>query len=374
MTAPLTLDPLPVETPRVVYDVSRLLRRLKRPFGTGVDRIDLAIGQDILARFGESCCFVHASPVGPALLRHDIGARLLDAVAARWRGDGDGDPAILPALAQGAFRRLPEAIRAEATYVVASHSGLPRRRGALARLDPGRRMRRLVYLHDLIPIDFPEYQRPNSVAAFRRSLDEVADGPVSFVANSSDTATRIAQFAEREGWRVARIDVRTPRLAAPPRPCAAPRPEIAALLADPSPFFLSVGTIEPRKNHLLLLHLWRAFAAGPAPRLVLVGHRGWENEMVVDMLERCPSIRDIVLEFHDLVDDEVALLMERTRALLMPSFAEGLGLPVLEAAAAGTPMILSDLPALREIAPPGAQFLDPIDGAAWREAILAAAA
>jgi glycosyltransferase involved in cell wall biosynthesis len=56
----------------------------------------------------------------------------------------------------------------------------------------------------------------------------------------------------------------------------------------------------------------------------------------------------------------------------MPSFAEGLGVPVLEAAAAGCRLVLSDLPALREIAPPDATFLDPLDGVGWRAAVLGA--
>ena len=58
----------------------------------------------------------------------------------------------------------------------------------------------------------------------------------------------------------------------------------------------------------------------------------------------------------------------------MPSFAEGLGLPLMEAGALGVPAIVSDLPALREIGPPGTVYLDPLDGPAWQDAILQRAA
>lgn len=273
----------------------------------------------------------------------------------------------------GAWRRPSPGALDGATYVVASHSGLPARRGALARLDPARSMRRLAYIHDLIPIEFPEYQRPEGVARFRRFLDEIAAAPAFFATNSADTARRLAAHAQSEGWRVEGIAVRTPRLGAV-APTGPLRPAVAVALADPSPCFLCVGTIEPRKNHLLLLSLWRALAAeGAAPRLVLVGRRGWENEMVVDMLERCPAVRRRVTEFGDLADHEVAALMGGARALLMPSFAEGLGVPLIEAAAAGLPAIVSDLPALREIAAPGTVFLDPLDGPGWRRAIMDAA-
>ncbi|WP_163778702.1 glycosyltransferase family 4 protein, partial [Proteus mirabilis] len=69
------------------------------------------------------------------------------------------------------------------------------------------------------------------------------------------------------------------------------------------PTFVACGTIEPRKNHLLLLHLWRALAerlGAATPRLVLVGRRGWEAENIVDMLERCPAIREHVVEVSGL--------------------------------------------------------------------------
>ena len=376
MTAQLLLDPLPIDTPRVLFDVTRLLRRRDQPFGTGVDRIDLAIGRDLVARFGEACGFVHSTLLGPSLLPHAFGAALLEALVKRWRGESDPAPSALPALARGLARRMPESWRIGATYVVASHSGLPQRRGALDRLDPGRKMRRLAYVHDLIPIDFPEYQRPASAAAFRAYLAEfVGGGSVAFAVNSSDTGARLRRHAVEHGWALERLDLRPPRIAAgAASPSSPPRREVAAILADPAPFFLCVGTVEPRKNHLLLLHLWRDMAmAGNAPRLVIAGRRGWENEMVVDMLERCPAMRGHVVEFSDLDDAEIDALMRATRALLMPSFAEGIGVPLLEAAARGACALVSDLPALREAAGPETVFLDPLDGPAWRREIAARA-
>ncbi|MFD2497976.1 hypothetical protein ACFSTI_02685 [Rhizorhabdus histidinilytica] len=67
-----------------------------------------------------------------------------------------------------------------------------------------------------------------------------------------------------------------------------------------------LSTIEPRKNHLLLLHVWRRMAEtlGPerTPHLAIVGRRGWENENVLDMLERCEAIRGHVHELAGLSD------------------------------------------------------------------------
>jgi Glycosyl transferases group 1 len=139
------------------------------------------------------------------------------------------------------------------------------------------------------------------------------------------------------------------------------------------PYFLCVGTIEPRKNHLMLLHLWRRFIAlhGDAtPRLILVGRRGWENENVLDLLDRCPSLKGHVIELGTVPDTRLAVLLRGARAPLMSSFAEGFGLPVAEALAHGVPVLYSGLPALREAGQAVPEYLDPLDSHAWHDAIL----
>lgn len=379
LTVKITLDPMPVSTPRVIFDISRLIRRSIKSFATGVDRVDLIVGTNLAAQFKENCSFVHAGPLGPALLPYGVGTRMLAAIAAHWHGNPASLPPLAMALTRGMARlKLGGIDRPEdVTYVVASHSGLALRPGYLTRLDPSRRMRRLGYIYDLIPLEFPEYQRPESAATFRAFLEQLADGPIDFVTISTDTSERLRAHAAANGWTAGRIEPRVPRLAdiqTLDKASGVTRPALKALLADPRPYFLMLSTIEPRKNHLLILHVWRTLAAeGIAPRLVVAGRRGWENEMVLDMLERCVAIRDHVVEFGDLTDAEITQLMRHARALLMPSFAEGLGLPVLEAGAFGLPAIVSDLAALREVAAPGTVFLDPLDAPAWRRAILAAA-
>jgi glycosyltransferase involved in cell wall biosynthesis len=76
-----------------------------------------------------------------------------------------------------------------------------------------------------------------------------------------------------------------------------------------------------------------------------------------------------VEEHGRLPDGAVQRLMAGARALLLPSFAEGYGMPVSEAIATGVPVLCSDLPALREAGGPVADYLDPLDGPAWMAAI-----
>ena len=57
------------------------------------------------------------------------------------------------------------------------------------------------------------------------------------------------------------------------------------------PYFIMCGTLEPRENHLLILHVWRDLITQfgrAAPKLLLIGERGWENEHIIDLLDRCP--------------------------------------------------------------------------------------
>ena len=139
------------------------------------------------------------------------------------------------------------------------------------------------------------------------------------------------------------------------------------------PYFVYVGTIEARKNHLLLLNLWRRLSRDlgeRAPVLVLVGQRGWEVENVIDMLDRCPALRDTVIEHNALPDAAMVPLLRGARALLLPSFAEGFGFPVIEALQLGVPVLCSDIPALRETGGAVPEFLDPLDGPGWHRAIL----
>ncbi|GBR54887.1 glycosyltransferase [Neokomagataea thailandica NBRC 106555] len=138
------------------------------------------------------------------------------------------------------------------------------------------------------------------------------------------------------------------------------------------PYFVCLGTIEGRKNHLLLLNVWRRLIeihGAKTPRLLIIGKRGWENEQVIDMIERTPSFAGIVREYNNLPNDEVVALLKNARALLFPSFSEGFGLPLAEALALNVPVICSDIPVFQEVGKNKVTYLDPIDGLGWLDTI-----
>jgi alpha-1,3-rhamnosyl/mannosyltransferase len=138
----------------------------------------------------------------------------------------------------------------------------------------------------------------------------------------------------------------------------------------PARFVLHVGTIEPRKNVAVLLAAWRRLrAARPdAPPLVLCGHVGWQAESIADDLARA---RDEGWLIHPgyAPDPVLRALYEEAAALVCPSIYEGFGLPLVEAMAAGAPVVCSDIPVFREVAGNAACFVPPEDADAWARAI-----
>jgi glycosyltransferase involved in cell wall biosynthesis len=253
---------------------------------------------------------------------------------------------------------------AGAVYLLVSHHHLEKQ-VLFARLKRRSSARFVCLIHDLIPIEFPEYAKPGQAENHLRRIETAARHADGFVVNSAVTRDALQPHLNRAGNAA-------PVLVAS---FGADLPTVAEGGAAPldRPYFVYVSTIEARKNHLLLLNLWRrlgADLADKAPRLVLVGQRGWETENVVDMLERCPALRGLVIEHNTLSDAVMVPLLKGARAMLLPSFAEGFGFPVVEALQLGVPAICSDIPALRETGGEVPEFLDPLDGPGWRRAVI----
>jgi glycosyltransferase involved in cell wall biosynthesis len=375
---------------RILFDVTRLLQRANRASPTGIDRVVMAYARWLGSRPDLEAVPVAAVAGRLALVDQDIFRRQLanaEAPAPRpateqWRRlltnlDPAGGPFVGlrptgrqkadPGMDWGLLGRfylrgrLTPAPQGE-VYLNVSHSGLEQ-----ADLLPGlaaRGVAPVVMLHDLIPITHPEFCGPGAHERHERRVQSALRNAALILTNSQATSEDLARYAEGLGGRGAVIQT-------------APLGVEGAFLSPPAvgkalrPYFVCVGTIEARKNLAFLLTLWRRLVermGEGAPHLVLVGRRGWENEAVIDHLERSPAVRSRVHEITDLTDAQVAGLIAGARALLGPSLAEGFDLPVMEALTLGAPVIASDIPVHRELAR-GATLIDPLDGLGWLSAI-----
>lgn len=130
-------------------------------------------------------------------------------------------------------------------------------------------------------------------------------------------------------------------------------------LALPSEFILTIGHLEPRKNHVRLVE---AISRLPdAPPLVIVGNDSGEGDRLRRVIaER--GVEDRVFIYKGLSDDEVRSMYRLCTLFVFPSLYEGFGIPVLEAMAARKPVALSDIPVFREITENQGVYFNPLDG------------
>lgn len=243
------------------------------------------------------------------------------------------------------------------------HSGLDK--PGYAERVRSRGLNPVFFLHDLIPISHPEYCRVGESERHHRRLETMLSVAKGLIVNSAATRDELLAYAESR------------QVAVPPCAVALLAPARLPMPSRVRPldrkYFVVLGTIEPRKNHAMLLHIWRKLVAelgDSAPQLVVIGQRGWECEQVVDLLDRCAAIQGHVIELARCEDGELSTWLAHAQALLFPSFSEGFGMPLAEALMLGLPVIASDLPAFREISPDIPHYLDPIDGLGWQQAVL----
>lgn len=382
-----------LDTPGVVFDMSRLVIRKDAAHPTGVDRIDLTFALQATELAGSHFVYVREGVL--SMLRPTAARRLVLAIEAAWRAPRTEPTIEIPRLAlrhgrtaatvsrgvRAVFWRAMAPLRAAAerslradataalasgtcTYLTTGHHGLARHPALLAGFLGPDPVAVAAYVHDLIPIRYPEFQRPGADRVLARFFGALAKRGARFTANSHATATDLRTWLAEHDHENA-VRVRYP-----------PLPQLARLPASPPstnpPYFVIVGTIEPRKNHLFLLNIWRRMIEDGLtriPKLLIAGSKGWMNVETRAVIERSAQLAPYV-ELREGLDDAALFdLMAGARALLFPSFAEGFGLPLIEAQALGVPCIASNIPVFRELASPTIRLLDPTDGLGWRAAI-----
>lgn len=340
--------------PSMLIDVTRLVDRfMQGRLPTGVDRVGLAYVQHYGTRAQAVVRWAGRSWILPVRQSLRLFAWLQAPTTAR---------VALRILISGFVLGGLQREKVGSVLFNTGHSGLEQTRypAMLKKMQ----VKPVFMVHDLIPITHPEYSRPGEAKRHATRMHALLDLAAGVVANSQATLDQLAKFASQSGQPM------------PPATVALLAPGIAAQAtgARPiaKPYFVMLSTIEPRKNHWLLLHVWRHLVetlGDAAPQLVIIGQRGWECENVVDMLERCTALQAHVTELSQCSDADLVNYLHHAQALLFPSFTEGYGMPLIEALTLGVPVIASDLPVFRELAGEIPDYLDPLDGARWMQQI-----
>ncbi len=362
-----------------ILDVTRLVSRIGRGPLTGVDRVERAYLKHFLndsvrfflllrTSFGHLLLpgtagqdILHFLDVPADLPQAGLAGRIGRSPTARVLTEATLRPKAVARSWQGGLARMiRSACPGPVAFFNVGHSNLSQ--GTLRQLAAVQGLSLTVMVHDTIPLDHPTYAAPGVPEAFRKKLNAALNHAHRIVCPSRATADAVRR-------QVSPGD-RCPDIIVAPLGLDLAAPDASGLPDLPRWFFVTLGTIEPRKNHALMLDVWahlhRSLTPAHCPTLVIAGSRGWRN---ADVFRRLDARPPGIVELPGLSDAAVAALLTRATALLMPSFAEGFGLPVAEALARDCRVIAADLPVYRELFGNSPVYADPNDLYSWADKI-----
>lgn len=381
----------------VVYDISRLSTRVLNATPNGIDWIDRLLADHFLGDHQRETFPLLFGPFGPRLFAPGLLPNPTAALARQW----DAPPALpdplLDALRRpiapgaaairldftppGRSRRIAGALGdyglklgadprtaapRGAIYLNAPHYPLEHARH-IAWLEARPDVKPVFFIHDLLPATSPETFWRGEPERHTRRLALLARRGAGALVTSRSVAAELDAYMRRLGRTDLPIFQAHPPVAPIFRTPCAPDARL-----EGAAYFVVCGTIEPRKNHVLLAEVWRRLVrelGRAAPRLVVVGKRGWHCDEIVASLAD-PALQGSIIEVAGLSNGGFRALLAGATALLAPSVAEGFGLPLAEALAAGTPAICSDIPPFREVGGEAPDYLDPLRQQDWARRIM----
>lgn len=387
----------------IAYDLTRLFLGPLSLSPRGIDRVDVALANHFFSKDNTRNIGILPTPWGvrgftPRMVRrgldhlHHIWAeRIEDAADPRWHalvaalsGHGHALPPATrrkPLGTAGKMGRMWAHLRRTgvslgqpvaalpqgAVYlnvgqiglaVPAFHRWLSRRRDVTAAF----------MLHDTIPLDYPQFVSPSAVLHHTRMVRTAVERADLVITTTEHARKTIVTSMAHMGRSDLPVYVRGLPL---PEALGLPRSADPALVGRH--YFLTCSTVEPRKNHALLIEVWRRIVARlgeRAPHLVIVGSPGRHADAILGEMAGDPALSRHVHHVSGLSSPALGRLTLGAAAMLCPSHAEGFGLSVLEANALGVPTIASDIAAHREIANAATRLLPVDDRDAWESAVL----
>jgi glycosyltransferase involved in cell wall biosynthesis len=244
--------------------------------------------------------------------------------------------------------------------------GLDLLRDRIAEIGPAwrdlrsRGVRISVVVYDLLPLSNPEWFPAGVSARFSTWLDLVLEHADQALCISRTVAEALRErCVARGGARqpvIRQPVIRSFGLGADLESWLLPMRRLPGF-APGQPRFVVVGTIEPRKGHAQALAAFESLWADGSPaQLLIAGRYGWGAASLAARLRSHPEYGKRLLWIDAADDADLAAAYRESTALLAPSHGEGFGLPLVEAAAHGLPVLARDLPVFREVGGPGVDY------------------
>lgn len=240
----------------------------------------------------------------------------------------------------------------EADVLIGSLGILPRRCPC-----PG-----IVMLHDLTPRTHASRHTLANRFCFNAYLEESLDEAAAVVVGSESTLNQAFEFFPWIRSKTVMIGYGVDDFYRPPDEAerSAGGLQIREKFAAGRPYILYLGTLEARKGLVFLLEAWEKLRREDpnCPELLLAGKEGWGIESLLRRIENSP-FRAHVHRPGYVSREDARALMQHAELFVLPSEAEGFGLPLAEAIACGAPCVASDIPALRESGGLAPEFFSP---------------
>ena len=352
----------------LLFDVSYIAQR---DLGTGVQRLVNHIGQELLRQSQAALpvrdvAVLREHPAGWMGPEWDPLASLQVDYRYRDRLMGTASNIALPPVP-------PRLVGAGSTlFLLDSSWDYYREFSRLLDVLQPRGVRVFALVHDLFPIQYPELATNTLfVERFRGWHDMVLQRADGILCNSRTTADVVARYFEkRDFYRMRPLALYYFHMGADALQVSGEvRGELRAFLSQRRTI-LMVGTVEPRKGYHIALEAFSDVAAALDVQLLLIGHDGWKNASFQQQRAALSvACHKRLLWLKDASDGELAYAYAHASLLLAASQDEGFGLPLVEAASFGLPILASDIPIFHEVAGDCAAYFPAMDAAGLRKAL-----
>lgn len=206
-------------------------------------------------------------------------------------------------------------------------------------------IKRVTVIHDLTPILYPAWHDRMSTLIHKLFLRRILTNADHIIANSHVTASDIAEYHPPTRSKIQVVY---------------PSVEIAYTKNNTDiindAYFLSVGTLEPRKNYESLIRAFDVVAQkNDSIKLIIIGFKGWKSDPIFKLIDQSSAKDRIIIKGY-VSEDELIEYYAQALAFVFPTHYEGFGLPLLEAMTLGTLVVCSDIDICHEVCGDGAVY------------------